>query len=235
IKNSGKNISLRLFETGRVFSDDGKKFTEEDRLLIALSGRRDSEIIYGGENDFDLFDIKGEAEMFLFKLNLENFALFYYYDETLDGAKIDIRLSDEVIGNIYKADSSLKKEFEIESNVFIAEFYLDRIFSKTSKTKHFQGITRFPSVKRDLAIVVDSKLSYYDLKSNILKSGGELLKSLLLFDLYEDKKIGENKKSLAFTLEFSSNEKTLTDEETNKIVIKIINSLEKNLGATLRT
>ncbi|MBK8552401.1 MAG: phenylalanine--tRNA ligase subunit beta [Ignavibacteria bacterium] len=232
--NSGKGISLKFFEAGRIFTDEGNSFKEENRLILAMSGKNDSELIYGGEKDFDLFSMKGEAEMFLSKLNLENFTLFYYNDKVLDEVRIDIRLSDEIIGNIYKADSKLKKQFEIESDVYIAEFDMDRIISKTGHSKKYREISKFPSVTRDLALIVDTKVTYDELRKSIIKSAGSLLKNVKLFDIYEDSKLGENKKSLAFTVNFSSIDKTLTDEEINKIVDKIIKNLETNLGATLR-
>lgn len=233
--NSGKNISLKLFETGRVFSGEGNNFHEEDRLIMAMSGKKDAEMIYGGDNNFDIYDIKGEVEMFLSKLNLENFTLFYYNDKVLYDVSIDIKLCDEIIGNIYKADKSLKKEFEIESDVYIAELYLNKIYGRIDQSKQFREISKFPSVKRDLAIVVDKNVTFEELRNTIIRSSGKMLKNLQLFDLYEDTKIGEGKKSLAFTLEFSSNEKTLTDEETNKFVNKIIKDLETGPGATLRS
>lgn len=233
--NSGKNISLKLFETGRVFSGAGNKFSEEDHLIIAMSGKKDAEMIYGGDNDFDIFDIKGEAEMFLAKLNLENFTLFYYNDKVLNEVTIEIKSGEEKIGNIYKADKQLKKEFEIESDVYIAELYLNRIYIKPDHSRKYREISKFPSVKRDLAVVVDKYVTFEELKNNIIRSAGKMLKDLHLFDLYEDPKLGEGRKSLAFSIEFSSNEKTLTDEETNKFIKKIIKSLESDLGAVLRS
>lgn len=232
--NSGKDISLKLYETGKVFSDEGGKINEESRLIIALSGKKDTELIYGGENSFDIFDIKGEAEMLLSKLNLENYRLFYYNDNVSDGVRIDISLNDDVIGNIYKADSVLKKEFDIDSEVFIAEFKLDKIYKKIDFSRYYKTVSKFPAVKRDLAIVVDKKVTYDEIKITVSKSGGNLLKTVELFDIYEGEKISPDKKSVAFSMEFLSEEKTLTDEETNKITGKIISNLEKNLGAELR-
>lgn len=233
--NSGKGISLRLFELGKVYSSDGDKFNEEIMLIMALSGMRDTGIIYGGGNEFDLFDIKGEAEMLLSKLNLENFALFYYYDENSKENKIEIRINDQPAGIIYRAGSSLKKQFEIDSDVFIAEFYLKKLLPSAGKQKYFKDISKFPAVRRDLAVVIDTGLTYDELRKIILRSGGEMLKNLEIFDMYEDDKLGPGKKSLGFTLEFLSNEKTLTDEEINRIIKKIIVNLEKDLGATVRS
>lgn len=232
--NSGKDISLKLYETGKVFSDEGSKFKEESRLIIALSGKKDTELIYGGENSFNIFDIKGEAEMLLSKLNLENYRLIYYNDKVSNIVRIDISLNDDVIGNIYKADSVLKKEFDIESDVYIAEFKLDKIYKKINFSKYYKTVSKFPAVKRDLAIVVDKKVTYDEIKTSVTKSGGNLLKTVELFDIYEGDKISDDKKSVAFSMEFSSEEKTLTDEETNKITGKIISNLEKNLSAELR-
>lgn len=232
--NSGKDISLKFFESGRIFKNTGKKFTEEDRLIITMSGKKDSETIYNGEKNFDFFDIKGEAEMFLYKLQLENFSLFYYTDNVSGGIKADIRINDEIIGEIYKIDSRLKSEFEIEQDVYAAEFYLNKLITKTGKDRKFKDISRFPSVKRDLALIADTGVKYDEIRNFIVQSSGKFLKKLSLFDIYEDEKIGENKKSIAFTLEFSSDEKTLTDEETGNIIKKILNNLEKNLGVTLR-
>lgn len=232
--NSGKDISLKFFESGRIFKNTGKKFTEEDRLIITMSGKKDSETIYNGEKNFDFFDIKGEAEMFLYKLQLENFSLFYYTDNVSGGIKADIRINDEIIGVIYKVDSKLKSEFEIEQDVYAAEFYLNKLITKTGKDRKFKDISRFPSVKRDLALIADTGVKYDEIRNFIVQSSGKFLKKLSLFDIYEDEKIGENKKSIAFTLEFSSDEKTLTDEETGNIIKKILNNLEKNLGVTLR-
>ncbi|MFZ1460751.1 MAG: phenylalanine--tRNA ligase subunit beta [Ignavibacteria bacterium] len=232
--NSGKNISLKLFESGKVFFEEGENFREESRLIIAIAGKKDMELIYGGEKDFDIFDIKGEAEMFLSKLNLENYRLIYYNDKVLEGVKTGVSLNDELIGNIYKADSALLKAFEIDSEVFYAEFYLDKIFKKVKFGGQYKPVSKFPSVKRDIAIVVEKNISYDDIRSSMQKSGGRILREVELFDLYEDDKLGENKKSLAFSLEFVSDEKTMTDEETKKIMDKIINNLEKNTGARLR-
>ncbi|HMS64292.1 MAG TPA: phenylalanine--tRNA ligase subunit beta [Ignavibacteria bacterium] len=232
--NSGKDISLKLYETGKIFTDEDDKFHEESRLIMALSGKKDVELIYGGEKYFDIFDLKGEVEMLLSKLNLENYRLFYYNDKDSGEVKIDIRLNEEVIGNINKADSFLKKEFDIESDVFIAELNLDKIYKKLNFTRYYKPVSKFPSVKRDIAIVVEKNVSYDEIKENVKKSGGNLLKNIELFDIYEGDKISGDRKSIAFSLEFLSEEKTLTDEETNKLTGKIISNLEKNLSAELR-
>jgi phenylalanyl-tRNA synthetase beta chain len=232
--NSGKDISIKLFETGRVFLNEKKKFNEEDHLCIGLSGRRDEKLIYGGDRKFDIFDIKGEVEMLLFKLNLENYRLFYYNNQPLKEQKIEIALNDEPIGNIYKADKEILKDFEIEEDVYIAEIRLPFIYKNYSGARYYSEISKFPVVKRDLALLASVETSYQEIDKKIRQSAGEYLKSLEVFDIYTGERIGNNKKSLAFTLSFSSIEKTLTDEEVNKVIEKIIKDLEKDLNVTLR-
>ncbi|MDZ4712205.1 MAG: phenylalanine--tRNA ligase subunit beta [bacterium] len=235
INNNGKDVSLKLFESGRVFSDNGKKFREEERIIICLSGKKDTELIYGGEKSFDIFDIKGEVEMLLYKLNLENFALIYYNDKDSTGRTIEISIDKELTGIIYIAPNSLLKEFDIENEVYLAEIYTDKLFRHSQKIiKSFSEIPKYPSVKRDLAVVVDKGVMYDKIEETVKKSGSGLLKNMKLFDIYEDDKIGESKKSIGITLEFSSNEKTLTDDATGKVMNRIIGSLEKNLEAKIR-
>lgn len=232
--HSGKDIPIKFFEIGRVFRDGGDKFIEEERLMIVMSGRKDNVRFFSGEEWFDLFDIKGEIEMLLSKLNLENYRLFYYNDNNFDDVRIDISLNDIVIGTINKADRTMRKEFEIENDVYFGEIFLDKIKDKITYNDYYREISRYPSVKRDLAIVVSEKVTYDDLKYVIQKSGGSYIKSIELFDLYRDEKLGADKKSLAFSLEFVSVDRTLTDDETNKIMNSIIKELETEFGAKLR-
>lgn len=233
--NNGKNISLKLFEAGTVFSHSEKRFKEEQKLILAMSGKNDESALYGGERNFDIFDMKGEAEMFLSKLNLDKLGLFYYYDNDISRYRIDISLNKNNIGFIYKADSRHKKEFEIDSDVYIAEFCLNKISEYSFKTVLYKDISKFPKVKRDLAVIIKNETPYRDVSDQILQSGKGLLDKLELFDIYSGDKIEEGNKSLAFSLEFSSNEQTLTDKEISLIMDKIITDLKRKLNAEIRS
>lgn len=233
--NSGKDLSLRLFEAGKVFEDQGSKFLEREQLIFALSGKSDGLSFYNSGRSFDLTDIKGEAEMLLAKLNIETFALFYYNDNQFGGLRIDVGLNDSIAGNINKADKRILKNFGIESDVYFCRFYLDELLKHTGLPKIYRPVTKFPSVKRDIALVVE-KSTNFDILSNVLKeSGGKLLRNFELIDIYEGEQVGEGKKSYAFSLDFVSDEKTLTDEETNNALEKILSDLKKKAGATLRS
>ncbi|MBS1517352.1 MAG: phenylalanine--tRNA ligase subunit beta [Bacteroidetes bacterium] len=233
--NNGKGISLKLFETGNVYSHSENGFSEEPKLILALSGKSDEAELYGGGREFDIYDLKGEVEMFMSKLNLDKLGLFYYYDKDITRFRIDISLNKDNIGFIYKADSRLKKEFEIDSDVYIAEFCLNKIFENSFKTVLYKEISKFPKVKRDLAVVVKKEVPYSEVNSLILRSGKGLLEKLELFDIYTGEKIGPENKSLAFNMEFSSQERTLTDSDIAAAMDKIIGDLKSKLDASIRS
>jgi len=233
--NNGKSISLKLFEAGNVFAHSESKFTEEQKLILAISGKNDESVLFGGDKYFDIFDMKGEAEMFLSKLNLDKLGLFYYYDNDISRNRIDISLNKNNIGFIYKADSKLKKEFEIDSEVYIAEFCLNKILEYSFRTILYKEISKFPKVKRDLAVIVKSETPFKEVSGQILHSGKGLLEKLELFDIYTGDKIEKGYKSLAFSMEFSSEEKTLTDKEISFTMDKIITDLKKKLNAEIRS
>ena len=234
INNSGKGTPLKLFEIGKVFGENDGKFTEENHLCIALCGKTDFHSFDAREKSFDYFDLKGELEMFLSKMNLESLGLFYYNSSENGGSKTDIILNSKVIGNIYILSDELLKLFDIDDNVYLAEIKIDEVLNLTGGSIKFSEISKFPSVKRDLALTVKKEIKFEEIKETIKSSGGAYLQSLSLFDIYSDEKLGADKKSMAFSLEFYSKEKTLTDEEINRQVQKIIKTLEKKLGITLR-
>ncbi len=230
--HSGKDIPLKLYETGRVFLDEGKCFKEEDKLSIGVCGNYDLKSFDNKDRDFDLFDLKGEVDMFIRSLNIQIKNTSYGEN----GIKIKYETKDNYAGELFKVESSLLKSLgiEIEKPVYIAEFNLEALYKAQRKSNVYEPISKFPTVKRDLSFVVEKNVVFKDIKDVILKSGGKLLSGLQLFDIYEDKKLGNNK-SLAFSLEFSSFDKTLTDEEINPIIGKIVKNLEKELNVQLRS
>ncbi len=230
--HSGKDIPLKFYETGSVFYDEGNNFKQEEKLSIGLCGKFDLRSFDHADRDFDIFDLKGEVDMFLKSLNIQ--IRNTTYEET--GVKIKYETRESYAGEIFKVETSLLKSLgiEIEKPVYIAEFNLNSLYKAQKKSTIYEPISKFPTVKRDLSFVVEKNVVFKDIKDVITKSGGKLLAGLQLFDIYEDKKLGNNK-SLAFSLEFSSFEKTLTDEEINPIIGKIVKNLEKELNVQLRS
>jgi phenylalanyl-tRNA synthetase beta chain len=108
------------------------------------------------------------------------------------------------------------------------------LFENIRNERKYKEISKYPSAKRDLAVLVNNELKYKDVEKVIKESGGSSLKRIDLFDVFTDKKLGDKNRSMTFSLEMSANDRTLTDEEVNKVIDKIIKNLEKKLGVTLR-
>ncbi len=233
--NIGKDISIKLFEIGKVFRDSGTSFEERECLIFGISGRNDGKLFYNGNNKFDLSYLKGEAEMLLSKLNLENIGLIYYTDNQFGGQRIDVGLNDSHLGNINKADKKQLQKFDIDSDVFYCQLFLDEIARNLKPVADFKQITKYPVVKRDIALIVDKPTAYQSVEEILKSSLGKLINSFELIDIYEGEQIDVSKKSITLSLEFSSNEKTLTDAEINETMKKLLKDLQAKAGALLRS
>ena len=230
----GKDVSLKLFETGKVFKDSSDKFDEEDHICFGISGFYDNKSFELTGRDFDLFDLKGELQMFLSKLNIESDELIYYNAEDEDCC-FDVFLKKEKIGRIFVIDKQNQAGIESENSIYIAEFDAKELYKKSEAEKRYVEISKYPYAKRDLALLVDSESNYEQVLKVIRDSGGNFLKKTELFDVFEDKKLGDGIKSMAFSLELGSQEKTLTDDEVTKVINKIVKNLDNKLGVKLRS
>ena len=118
--------------------------------------------------------------------------------------------------------------------VCLLEFDLEALLAQVPSSYYYQPLSRFPAVTRDLALVVDAGLPAGAVRDAIAKAGGKLLQKIELFDVYRGAQIPPGKKGLAYTLTYQAIDRTLTDEEVNRLQSRIQKRLEKQLGATLR-
>jgi phenylalanyl-tRNA synthetase beta chain len=127
------------------------------------------------------------------------------------------------------------EQFSIKQPVFFLYINWAKLIS-ASKNKEivFKEIPKFPQVQRDLSIIVDKAINYLSLEDSVTSLNLQKLKSVNLFDVFENEKLGKNKKSLAISFTFSDNEKTLTDDETEKMMSKIIQVIQKDHSAEIR-
>lgn len=235
---------LNLFEIGRVyFRDETVKqlqhstagFREENRLILAKTGI--SEKIHWSKSErlTDIFDVKGDLEDLLVMCSLDNYKFISYSStETLTEMTLSINLQNNQLGYIGKVRSELIKQFDIEQDVYVADINLDILESFLNYNKKYVILPEFPKVIRDLAFIVDKKVSVEVLLQTISSISGNLLKYLDIFDIYTGENIGKDKKSIAFTLEFQSEKKTLTDQEVDIIIENIVKVMNQLHGATLR-
>ena len=237
--NFNRNIKeVRFFEVGHVFnkSDEGTYFPnikEESRLLLGISGLRTIEHWKTEPEAYDIFDLKASVTTFLSQLGLEEHA-----DITVaDNGSLKYTIDDIDIAELAAVDSSLLEKYEIEYPAFVAEFSLNKIFQVRSglPAHRYEPVPRYPSFEFDFAVIVESGVLAGDLLREIRNEAGKSLTSLQVFDVFEGGSLGENKKSLAFRLSFIDKNKTLTINDVEPIINKVVKALEQRYSAKLRS
>ncbi|MDK2972607.1 MAG: phenylalanyl-tRNA synthetase beta chain [Candidatus Sumerlaeota bacterium] len=242
--------SIRLFEIGRTYAWKSDAPTEDEDprsmepsaderpwLAVALCGQRPGDWKTPAR-EMDFYDLKGIAETLLDRLGLGRIVIESAKDigHLHPGKAAAFLKGGERVCWFGELHPALAKELDIKKRVFLLECPLDGPILGKAELPKLRELPRTPSVKRDLALLVDAKLPALDVERTIKSAGGALLVSIRLFDVYEGKNVEEGKKSLAFSLTFRDPDpdKTLTDQRVQEAIDKIIKGLEKNCGAKLR-
>ena len=144
------------------------------------------------------------------------------------------RWSQQKILAIGRVHTQLASKFDIKQPVFFADFHWDAILKYAAKQVQFREIPKYPSVERDLAMVVPKSMMYKEISERIDKLRLSKLKDVKLFDVFESEKLGAGKKSMAINFTFRDEEKTLTDKKIDSLMKKIMATLEKDLNAEIR-
>lgn len=240
IKKGEKDIAV--FEIGNIFEklkdnlDSFSDFTEKKKLLLILTGKKQNRQWYSPEEEFDIFDLRGVISAFLSKFSLDNVLNDSYnsIQNKIYEYQFAINIKDSVFGIGGKLNKNILKTFDINQSVFSFECDLSILNQLSGQRRKFNELLKYPKVYRDFAFLFDKSINYTSVKDFILKESGDILKYAELFDIFESNEIGEDKKSMAFNLEYYDFSRTLTDEEVEKDFQILINKVEKNFNAILR-
>ena len=219
-----------IYEIGKGFWKREDERGEDKKLCALMTG----EYYLGLDNkkQVDFYIIKGVAEEVLDYLGYGNRYSFVLPKENLSefhpGQVAEINVNGEVVGVIGRIHPEISKEA-----VYVLEINLDKLLAKKVGKMKFKEISIYPTVNKDIAVILDKDITSDEVSKVIKKAAGNLLVNSKLFDVYTSAMLGD-KKSMAYSLTFGSNTKTLTDDEINPIMEKIIEALEKNLKAELR-
>ena len=227
-----QNNDLKLFEIGNVYSVVNNDFNEMKRILISVVGSvfKENWMIKYQENNF--FYLKGVIEKLLAIINVENIKYEITDDEIYD-YKLNILKGKLIIGSIGEIKSNYANDFSIDQKINICSLYLD-LLKPSSEKVIYQEISKFPSSRRDLSMILDENVSFQDIKNLAYKEENKILKEINLFDEYKDKKIGKGKKSFAISFTFNDSKKTLTDQVIDKIMIRLSEKIKSEFGAVIR-
>lgn len=229
-----KRNDLKLFEFGKTYHNYVSGRTENKHLSLTISGNRIKESWNSTSETGNFFYLKGIIEVIFEKLGIS--------DLKTSAAKADI-FSEGLSYSSKKAKlvefgvirKKILKHFDIEQEVLFADFNWDEVIgiAKTQKTS-FKPIPKYPSVRRDFALLLDKSVSYDEIEKIALQTEKKLLKSVNLFDVYQGKNLPEGKKSYAVSFTFQDENKTLTDKQVDKMMNKLQQRFEKELEAELR-
>ncbi len=220
-----------LFEIGKGFYKKGEEYGENTKLCALMSGEYHLGIQNKAQVDFyiikgvveEILDYLGYADRYSFVIKNEIPKEFHPYQTA------EISVNNDIIGIVGKLHPQNFKE-----PVYVFEINLDKLLDKKVGKMKYKEISKYPSVKKDIAIIVDKDVASQKIEMAIKKAAGKLLVANKVFDVYTGKGIEENKKSIAYSLEFGAQDRTLTDEEINASMEKVIAALEKEFGAELR-
>ncbi len=230
-----KNNDLRFFEFGKTYSTSGSgKYNEPGHLCLYLTGKNLEEGWRSKSSATDFYVLKGIVVkvLQLLGLSIESFDLLQHLKfET----GLQAKLKGEIILQAGIVSKKTLARFDIKQPVFFADLNWDLLsqFAAASKPA-IKQIPKFPAVQRDLAIIVPKQLEYGEIEKAVQKVKLNKLQGIKLFDIFESEKLGAGKKSMAVNFTFLDEEKTLTDQEIDDWMNKIMSTLEKDLQAEIR-
>jgi phenylalanyl-tRNA synthetase beta chain len=230
-----KQADLFFFEFGKTYRQAAPyEYEEKEHLCLYLTGNKRPESWITKAEKIDGFFLKGHLQNVLLQLGLSAFQFSAAEDSSLTGAQ-DILYGRQRVGLFGRVAEEKLQRFGIRQPVWFADLDWHAIVNLSSRTQiRFTGIPRFPSVRRDLALILSKGVQFADVERVVRSVKVPILQEIDLFDVFESDKLGAGKKSYAVSFTFRHPEKTLTDKETDKAVQSLITALEKQLQAEIR-
>ncbi|MBC2695427.1 MAG: phenylalanine--tRNA ligase subunit beta, partial [Desulfobacteraceae bacterium] len=233
--------SLRLFEIGKIYiSREKDNLPEEIEMLAGIwTGSRTNTSWYSKESGCDFFDIKGVVEGLLNRVKTDRIKFTCTPNNlctyTRPGHTAQILQEKKLIGLVGEIHPQVLRNFDLKQAAFIFELDLNAVSDLIPETIRSKPIPKFPSISRDITIIIDKDLESSKLPETIRKLGEELIENLYLFDVFESDIIPQNKKSISLRITYRSKHKTLEDDEVNYIHKNITHRLLKEFDALLPT
>jgi phenylalanyl-tRNA synthetase beta chain len=229
-----KNSNIKLFEFGKVYEKSAKGHKESYRLAILLSGNKTSENWANPSIKTNFYTLKGVIFQLLNRLGIQNIQETSQKETNFSDA-ITLKLNGKDLGTLGIVDKKILKKMDVNQDVFYAELDWDLIVKTAAEFQlKYKEISKYPAVKRDLALLIDKNILYKDLFESTQNLNLDLLKSIQLFDVYEGDKLPEGKKSYAMSFVLQNEEKTLSDVEIDGAMNELIRNFQEKFNAELR-
>ncbi|MDF2892681.1 MAG: phenylalanyl-tRNA synthetase, beta subunit [Clostridia bacterium] len=223
----------RKVETGHFF-ELSKVYLTEELPLCDLAEEREV-LTVGMYGNIDFFDLKGIVENLMEDLNIKTYRILSSnHDSMHPGRTAELIINNKRIGWLGEAHPDMLDNYGVPVRAFVAELNFDEITNQSNPEIKYRSLPKYPSVSRDIAVVVDEDITAGQIEEIIRNKGGKTVEDVKLFDIYRGSQIEKGYKSMAYAITYRSDEKTLTEEEIAKVHNKILNSLANQVGASLR-
>lgn len=237
---SRKNEDVRLFEVAPVFIPKALPVTElpreKQKLAGLLMGRREPKGWSQNPAQADFYDAKGIVEELLAGLSIANYFVEAGEHYALHPGKTAVfKKGRDILVTVGEVHPAVAEALGIKKKIYVFEADVETLQKFAAKKFTFEHLPKYPSISRDLAILVGHDVAAGDVEKVIAKNAGQFFKGVTLFDVYTGERISADKKSLAFAIEFRSKERTLKDEEADEAFKNILSAVEKEFGAELRS
>ncbi|MCK4400966.1 phenylalanine--tRNA ligase subunit beta [bacterium] len=223
-RNLNRSFSeIKLYELGQVFFENNSSYHEKTYLCCGIAG------------NVSFFDIKGILETTLCKLGIEDHCIYYKEHKVFTqdcSASIDIQ--GRRVGIIGEISSNVLEKYSIDEKVFLLEIGFSDLSKHINLSPVFKPVPKYPASERDIAFTINENVSNADIMSVMWKAGGEIVEDIKLFDIYRGKQVLSAHKSMAYSICYRSNKRTLYDEEVNQAHSRIERQLASQLNVTLR-
>lgn len=234
-----KNDDVALFEVGSVFFPKALPVTELPDEVVkiagAITGRRNAQGWNQTNDMVDFYDAKGIIEELLANLRVTRYTVEAGTHYAMHPGKTALfKKGRDVIATVGEVHPAVLSAYGITKPVYIFELDATIVMKYMAKDLKYKALPKYPATSRDLAMLVDVDVNAADIEKAMTKAAGQNLTQITLFDVYTGKQVEEGKKSLAFSLTFQSNDKTLTDAEIDPAIEKIVAKLQKDVNANLR-
>lgn len=230
---------LSLFEFGSIYFTKGTegsvtdRFGESRQLSLCVTGKQNAQFWAEKQQDTNMFVLKSVVQKVLTKLGMNNIQFVAKSDDMLSGLECTI-LNNKSVARLGMVSKSILKKFDIDKPVYFAEIYWDVVLANYRKKVAYKELPQFPAVRRDLALLIDSHVTFEKIQSVAYSTEKKLLKQVNVFDVYEGKGIPEGKKSYAVSFMLQDEQKTLNDAQIDNVMNRLISNYQKELGAELR-
>ena len=229
-----KNSDLKVFEYGRSYNLLEGTYIEKQLFSLTIAGKKEQEQWNNTNNIVNFYDIKSAVDGIIKRLKVDGIRIEDYEGSYFDYG-LSYRKGEKVLVSFGSVSKANLKKADVDGPVFFAQFDWDHLVKVIKKNKiTYKEVSKFPSVRRDLALLLDDSITFEQLRLIANKTERKLLKDVQIFDVYKGDKLPEGKKSYALSFVLQDEEKTLTDKQIDAIIQKLIINFEKEVGASVR-